>query len=81
MLSRRTLLTAVPAGAAGLWLSSNRNALAQTPAAPRRLAVTSRVLEVKGRAATVFKLVGDDGKPGLSFLLGEHFSVQLHNET
>jgi FtsP/CotA-like multicopper oxidase with cupredoxin domain len=50
-------------------------------AAPKRLAATTQTIEVNGRAARIFRLVGPDGKLGLRFLPGERFQVQLTNAT
>jgi len=48
-------------------------------AAPPKLEIISRVLEVKGKAAKVFGIVGPDGKPGLSMVYGEPFNAVLKN--
>jgi len=45
----------------------------------RKLSIVSRTIEVNGRAATVYGLVGPDGKQGLSFNAGETFDVSLAN--
>ncbi len=83
MITRRRILKGLAGSAAGLALAPGlgTRARAASQAAPRLLKVTKRTLEVKGRAASVYGLVGGDGKPGLRFLLGEHFSVRLSNET
>jgi FtsP/CotA-like multicopper oxidase with cupredoxin domain len=47
----------------------------------RNLTVTTRTLDVKGRAATVFGLAGPDGRTGIDMLLGERFRVRLRNRT
>ncbi len=44
------------------------------------LRAVSRTIEVKGKAAKVFGLIGPDGKHGLSFTAGERFRVKLQNE-
>ncbi len=45
------------------------------------LSVSSRVLEVNGKAATVFGLGTSDGKPGLVLNAGDDFDVNLLNRT
>lgn len=72
-LSRRGLLGAavaasVPAVAA--------RALARDS---KRLVAGTRTIEVNGRAAEVFSLIGPDGRPGLSLAPGERFDVALEN--
>lgn len=66
------------AGFAPSFLSTSARA-AGTPA--KRLAVTSRVLDVNGKPAKVFGLVQPDGTPGLTFDAGADFDVLLANET
>ena len=68
-LTRRGLLI----GAAALGLSSPARAMAPT------LTIGSRVLDVKGKPAKVFGIVGPNGKPGLEMLLGERFEFNLQN--
>ena len=70
-LSRRGLIL----GAAAM-TGFGKPALAQAPG----LRIVSRVLDVKGKAAKVFGIVGPDGKPGLSMVFGERFQIDLHNE-
>jgi len=48
-------------------------------AAANRLTISSRILEVKGKPAKVFGIVGPDGKPGLNLVYGEDFDVELFN--
>jgi len=62
------LLTVLP-GAAG----------AASPVS-RRLTAGTRVLEVNGRSAKVFGLVGPDGLPGIRVSADERFRVELANE-
>ena len=50
-------------------------------AAPVDLRIVNRSIEVAGKAAKVFGLVGADGKAGLSFNAGESFHVRVINET
>jgi FtsP/CotA-like multicopper oxidase with cupredoxin domain len=51
------------------------------PAEPKRLVAGTRTLEVNGRPASVFRLDGPDGKPGLRLAAGERFRVELVNQT
>src|SRR5665213_1450388 len=44
------------------------------------LDIVSRVLEVKGKAAKVFGIIGPDGKPGLSLVYGQPFRALLRNQ-
>ena len=75
-LSRRHLLTALAAAGVTQMLPwSSAKAAAPT----RVLDATTRILEVNGKAAKVFGLLGPDGKSGLSFDSGDRFKVQLRN--
>ena len=76
-MNRRDLLLAGLAGTSLMGLP--RFALAEPE--PQLLTVAKRVLEVKGKAATVYGLTGPGGKPGLSMMLGEHFRVRVKNDT
>ncbi len=76
-MNRRDLLLAGLAGSSLMGLP--RFALAESE--PQLLTVAKRVLEVKGKAATVYGLTGPGGKPGLSRILGEHFRVRVQNDT
>ncbi len=51
----------------------------RSQAASQTLRIDSRILEVKGKAATVFGIVGPSGKPGLETVLGEPFQASVHN--
>ncbi len=53
--------------------------LAQAQSAPD-LRIVSRVLDVKGKAAKVYGIVGSNGKAGLEMVLGEPFRFNLKNE-
>ena len=48
-------------------------------AAPRVLTATRRILEVGGRPASVYGLVGPDGAPGVVLDPGERFALSLAN--
>jgi FtsP/CotA-like multicopper oxidase with cupredoxin domain len=45
------------------------------------LRIVRRGIEVNGRSADVFGLIGTSGKPGLSITAGQDFNVSLRNET
>lgn len=47
----------------------------------KRLVAGTRVLEVNGKPAKVFSLIGPNGRPGISLAAGERFRVDLANET
>ena len=74
-ISRRDCL--MGATALGLLVSSPM-VLAQSR---KRLIATSRVLEVNGKPAKVFGLLGPDGRAGLTLAPGERFAVTLENQT
>src|SRR5512137_1531592 len=71
-LTRRSLLI----GAAGLG-ALPRLAFAASPA----LTVTSRQIEVLGRPATVFGILGPDGRPGLTAREGDRFTGLVRNDS
>ncbi len=68
-VSRRGLVF----GAAALLLPSQPRA--EAPA----LTIGTRILDVKGKAAKVFGIVGPNGKLGLEMVLGQPFRVDLKN--
>ena len=76
-MNRRDLLLAGLAGTSLMGLPR----LALADAQSKLLTVSKRVLEVKGKPATVYGIAGPDGKPGLSMMFGEHFRVQVKNDT
>jgi len=76
-LPRRSILTA--GLLAGLVPAAARAAAAEQAAA--KLIADTRMLEVNGRPARVFGLLGPDGKPGLRLASGESFRVALLNRT
>ena len=53
--------------------------LANAQSAPD-LRIVSRVLDVKGKAAKVYGIVGPNGKAGLEMVLGQAFNFNLKNE-
>ncbi len=54
---------------------------ARAGAAPLRLIADTRILEVNGRAARRFGLIGPDGKPGLRLAPDQRFLVDLVNRS
>ena len=76
MMTRRGFLAAGTATLAATHLPAFAG---QQQEAPLRLIATSRVLDVKGRAATVFGLAGPSGQ-GLVLDPGQRFRVDLTNE-
>jgi FtsP/CotA-like multicopper oxidase with cupredoxin domain len=76
-LTRRRLL----GGAAGLATAAALDRAAMRPAAadPLALAVESRSIAVKGRAATVFAIRRPDGAPGIVLDPGQRFALDLVN--
>lgn len=86
MITRRHFLTGLAAGTAAGALSGlpvhaqvtgevTRQVTGQAPA--RTLAVTSRTLDINGRSASVFGLVGPHGMPGLTLDAESRFDVML----
>ena len=59
---RRFLRTALAASVLPIFSDAAR---AASPA-PKRLVAGTRVLEVNGRPAKVFRLTGPDGRPGIN---------------
>ncbi|MDR3372930.1 MAG: multicopper oxidase domain-containing protein [Ancalomicrobiaceae bacterium] len=83
-MNRRDFLSSTLAGAALLAPSAylfNRPTWAATSpvAGPRKLTIASRTLDINGKSAKVFGLIGPDGKPGLDFDAGGTFDVSLIN--
>jgi FtsP/CotA-like multicopper oxidase with cupredoxin domain len=74
-MKRRDFLAGAVALAGGAAISLP----APARAAARALTISTRTLEVNGRAATVYGLTGPDGRPGLTFAPGEGFRVDLAN--
>jgi FtsP/CotA-like multicopper oxidase with cupredoxin domain len=75
--SRRRFLKVVIAAAALPMLPGAGRAAGS---AGKRLVAITRVIEVNGRPAKVFGLIGSDGRPGLRLAPGERFRVDLANE-
>jgi FtsP/CotA-like multicopper oxidase with cupredoxin domain len=74
---RRFLNAALAATAMPIFAETGRGA----PTASKRLVAGTRVLEVDGRPAKVFRLTGPDGQPGIRLAAGERFRVDLVNES
>ena len=77
LLNRRTML----GGFAGAAIVPMVTGAARSSETVRQLTVSKRILEVNGRAASVYGLTGQNGKPGLELLLEEPFRVALRNGT
>ena len=81
-IDRRSLLRGVASGFAATTLASlTLPSVARATALARDLTVGSRVIEVKGRPATVFGIVDEAGRPGLDLYRSEGFHARLHNAT
>ncbi|WP_048878272.1 multicopper oxidase family protein [Acidocella aminolytica] len=74
-LSRRHVLMA---GATTTALSALPSAAAFA-ASTRRLTAATRTIEVNGKAATMFAIMGSDGQHGAVLAPGERFAVNLNN--
>ena len=74
-LSRRSFLAASSASAASLALPR----LVHGQTAPLTLTATTRTLDIDGRAATVYGLMGSNGRSGLILEPGQRFRVDLTN--
>lgn len=80
-MNRRELMTGLLSGAATLSLAEATRPVFAQSASTRVLSIGRRTIEVKGKASTVFGLLGPDGSPGLRFRTGDMFDVLLRNET
>lgn len=88
-MHRRQFFEGTMAGASMLALSLPRSAWANSLiASPAKaegsqtiLKVMRRIIEVNGRAASVFGIYQQNGKPGLALQAGDAFNVVLRNET
>ncbi|MDB6011382.1 MAG: putative multicopper oxidase [Gammaproteobacteria bacterium] len=76
--SRRAFLGA--ALATGI-LSTLPASMSVASEAVKRLTAGTRTLEVNGRAARVYSLIGPDGRPGVRLRAGERFRVDLANQS
>jgi FtsP/CotA-like multicopper oxidase with cupredoxin domain len=75
IFSRRQILAAGAATGTLTWLPSTPAFAAST----RRLRATKRVIEVNGKAASMFAIEGDDGLDGARLAPGERFAFTLDN--
>jgi FtsP/CotA-like multicopper oxidase with cupredoxin domain len=81
-IDRRGLLCGVAGGLAGAALGPFAfPGIARATAPIRDLAVRSRVIEVQGRAATVFGIVDAAGRQGLDLYRSEGFHTRLRNDS
>jgi FtsP/CotA-like multicopper oxidase with cupredoxin domain len=81
-IDRRGLLSGVAGGLAGAALGPFAfPGMARATAPIRDLAVRSRVIEVRGRAATVFGILDEAGRPGLDLYRSEGFHARLRNDS
>lgn len=81
-IDRRGLMCGVAGGFAGAALGPLAfPTIARATAPIRDLAVRSRVIEVRGRAATVFGIVDEAGRPGLDLYRSEGFRARLRNDS
>ena len=85
MMRRRDMLKALAGlaatGGALSALPAAAPAATDVKAVAKRLSAVTRTIEVDGRPARVFGLLGPDGKPGLRLAPGERFRVDLANKT
>ena len=80
-MNRREILLAGLAGTSS-WAPSRACRAWRGPSPSRSCSpLRRRVLEVKGKPATVYGITGPDGKPGLSMMFGEHFRVRVKNDS
>jgi FtsP/CotA-like multicopper oxidase with cupredoxin domain len=77
-LSRRTFLAATVATGILSTLPVSRSVASE---AKKRLVAGTRTLEVNGRAARVYGLIGPDGRPGIRLGVRERFRVDLANQS
>jgi FtsP/CotA-like multicopper oxidase with cupredoxin domain len=77
-LSRRTFLASSVATGILSTLHASRSVAWE---AKKRLVAGTRTLEVNGRAARVYSLIGLDGRPGIRLSARERFRVDLANQT
>jgi FtsP/CotA-like multicopper oxidase with cupredoxin domain len=82
LLTRRQVLASgiATAGTIAFLPRARAAAAPALPNAKLRLTAGTRTLDVNGRPARVFGLVGPDGKPGITLSPGERFVVDLVNE-
>lgn len=76
-MDRRTFVNSLVMGGCALTFAQPRKVKA---AEPLQLLAVKRTIEVNGKAASVFGLVGPDGKHGLSLEAGATSQVALNNQ-
>ncbi len=88
-MNRRQLIASTAVAGAAIALSPfllrglNRTSATSASASatdPRILKIVNRTLDINGKPASVYGLVGPDNKPGLTFTEGEKFQVALINK-
>ena len=77
-LSRRHFVAAT-LSAGGL--AAVAGVMSRASGTPKTLTADTGVIEVNGKAGTVFRLFGPDRRPGLSLAPGERFHTELVNRT
>jgi FtsP/CotA-like multicopper oxidase with cupredoxin domain len=81
LLTRRQILGGVAiAGTIPLLTKQRAFAAAEPRSTALRLTAGTRTLDVNGKPARVFGLVGPNGKPGITLSPGERFHVDLVNQ-
>src|ERR1700682_5866345 len=82
LLTRRQILASgvAMAGAIPFLSTARATAAPETRTAKLRLTAGTRTLDVHGKPARVFGLIGPDGKPGITLSPGERFHVDLVNQ-
>ncbi|WP_421762111.1 multicopper oxidase family protein [Devosia sp.] len=82
-MKRRDLLKGVAAGVAALPFGplQSQAAAATELVGQKSLSILSRSIEVNGKSAKVFGLVGPNQAPGLRLMAGTDFNVLLQNQT
>lgn len=78
MFTRRQFLAGAAVSALASTLAPG-HLFAQSQSGRRTLSLTTRTLEVKGRAATVFGIVDEAGASGLDIFQSESFDIRLQN--
>ena len=81
-LTRRQILASgvAMAGTIPFLPITRASAAPETRTAKLRLIAGTRTLDVNGKPARVFGLVGPNGKPGITLSPGERFDVDLVNQ-
>jgi FtsP/CotA-like multicopper oxidase with cupredoxin domain len=82
LLTRRQILASsvAMAGTIPFLPITRASAAPETRTAKLRLTAGTRTLDVNGKPARVFSLVGPNGKPGITLAPGERFDVDLVNQ-